>query len=153
MIKNTWACLELDSYFHSCWEQVPETWTKGSSVNSLSSCVFGHTYSLANIQWPGLSNQQTLLLTENCLQCQKWSQRSGFCTHLCRKGEKWPTKALLPRQPPRVRHVMTLPTHLPHPTCSLVQNLSLKRILRQLITCGQSYMTSALVISGLMVNL
>ena len=65
-------------------------------------------------------------------------QRSGFYTHLCRKGEKWPTKAFL--QPTKTECVMCL--CLPF---SLMQDLSLKRILCQLITCGQSYMTSVLI--------
>ena len=33
----------------------------------------GHTHSFASIQWSGSSDQQMLLLTENCLQHQKRS--------------------------------------------------------------------------------
>ena len=41
-----------------------------------------HTHSLASFQWSGLFDQQTLHLTENCLQIQKW------CPYTTR-GEEW----------------------------------------------------------------
>ena len=65
------------------------TW--GSSVNSLSGRVFGHTYFLANIQWLGLFNHWTLLLTENCLQWEKWSPyegREAFSIPICAEMER-----------------------------------------------------------------
>ena len=58
----------------------------GASTGTLSQGFFhtvcvgsqlDHTHSLASLQWSGLSNQQMLLLTENCLQYQKWSPYKG----------------------------------------------------------------------------
>ena len=51
----------------------------------------GHTYSLVSLQWSGISNQRMLLLTENCLQCQKWSPYKGrapFSVPICAKKER-----------------------------------------------------------------
>ena len=55
-------CLELtlETCFFEVWEIL---W----GVHDLD-----HSHSLATFQWSGLSNQQTLLVTENCLQYQKW---------------------------------------------------------------------------------
>ena len=121
MIEDTWVCLELDPYFHSCWEQVPETWTKGSSVNSLSGRVFGHTYSLASIQWSRLCNQWTLLLTANCLHAvPEMEPEEWFLYPFVQKRREMADQDLATKTAttctPRVHHVVTLPTHLPHPT-------------------------------------
>ena len=35
------------------------------------------THSLASLQWSGFSDQQMLLPTKNCLQCQKWCPYKG----------------------------------------------------------------------------
>ena len=69
-----------------------------------------HTHSLASLQWSWLSDQQTVLPTEKCLQFQKWSPYSQ------------------PRQLPCPWHVMNTPAHIPLPPLLLTQNLSTKWI-------------------------
>ena len=142
-------------YFHFCWELALETQAKSSSINSLGVHDFGHTQTLASFQWSGLSNQQTLLLTENCLQCQKWSTYKGtgaVSMPICAKRE-WPSQCRprpfysQPKQPPSAHCLVTMPTHLPYPA-HFASKTYLQNGLCQLITCGQSCMTSTLVISG-----
>ena len=73
-------------YFHFCLELALETWAKVSLSNSLWVYDLNHTHSLVSFQWSGLSDQQTLLLTENCLQYQKWCHYKGrgmVSTPLC----------------------------------------------------------------------
>ena len=59
----------------------------------------------------------------------KWGQRSLIYTHLCLKGEKWPSQCRprlfysQPRQLPCARPPVLKPSHLPHHTFLLVQNL------------------------------
>ena len=105
---------------HFCWELALETWTKSSSINCLGVLVLcpdpaphegeeewgvgsehetitigvhdlGHVHSLASLQWSGLSDQPTLLLTEKCLLCQKWSpykRRAMVSMFVCAKKKR-----------------------------------------------------------------
>ena len=60
-------------YLHFSYELALETSAKHSSIKSLRVHDLCHAHSLASLQWSGPSDQWTLLPTENCLQCQKWS--------------------------------------------------------------------------------
>ena len=78
-------------YFHYCCKLVPKSWTSGSSINPLKVNDLTNTHSLVSLQWPGLSNQRMLFLTENCLQCPKWSPykgRGAVSMPVCAKKEK-----------------------------------------------------------------
>ena len=104
-----------------------ETRAKGSSLNCSRVHDLNHTHSLASFQWSVLSD---LHLTENCLQCLKWSpytkaeegtKAEGF--FLIYEGELWPSKCRpkhfysYPRQPQYTQHFVTMLAHLPlsHP--------------------------------------
>ena len=66
--------LRFGLYFHFYLELhvVLETWGKASLSHSLWVHDLDHTHSLARFQWSiGLSDQQTLIVTENCLHYQK----------------------------------------------------------------------------------
>ena len=130
-----------DPYFHFCYELAVETSAKCSSIKPLKVHDLCYTHSLASLQWTGLSNQWTLLLTDNCLQCQKCmeplqKQRSLFYAHLCWKGEKWPSQCrprLFYLQSAKAAAMYTAPcaeTHPPPPIPHFVlaQNLFSKRI-------------------------
>ena len=142
----------LGSYFHFRLELALKTWAKTSWRHSLRVHDLDHTHSLASVQLSGLSNQLTLLPTENCLQYQKWcpiqGEGSGFYARLCQQGEKWSGQCWprpfysQPRQLLCARHPCWNPPTSPYPTSPYLENG-----LRQLITCGQSQMTSILVIS------
>ena len=75
-------------YFHFCCKLALDTWVMGFSMNVLGVHDFNWTHSLVSLQWSGFSDQQTLLLTENCLQYQKWSPCKGrvvVSTPVCAK--------------------------------------------------------------------
>ena len=63
-------------YFHLA----PETWVKALLTCFLWVHDLSHTHSLATFQWPELSDQRTLLLTENCLY---WSGNGAL------QGKEW----------------------------------------------------------------
>ena len=66
-----------------------ETWAQGSSINSLRVHDLGH--SLLSLEWPGLSDQRMLFLTENCRQWWKMSPYKGrevVCMPICAKKER-----------------------------------------------------------------
>ena len=128
----------FDPYFHARWELGTGTVSQGFFHTVCVGSHLDHTHSLASLQWSGLSNEQTFLLTENCLHCQKMEpregERSGFYASLCYKGEKWlslPTKAFLQS----TKIVATC-------TVSYLQNR-----LGQLITSWQSWTMEFQVIS------
>ena len=78
-----------DTYFHFCWEL--ETWARDPSMNSLRVHDLGRTHSLASLQWSGLSNQQTLLLTENAYNDRNGAPKKGrwaVSTPVCAKRER-----------------------------------------------------------------
>ena len=62
-------------YFHFCLELALETWVKASSAILSGVHDLDPTHSLVSFQW--FSDQQTLILTENSLKCQKWSPYKG----------------------------------------------------------------------------
>ena len=65
------------SYFYLCLELVLETWDKTLLTHFLGVHDLNQIQLSASFQWSGLSNQRTLLLTENCLQFQKWCPDKG----------------------------------------------------------------------------
>ena len=72
-------------------EHAVETWAKGSSIKPLAVHDLCHTHSLASLQWSGLFDRWMLLLTEGCLQCQKWSHykgRAAFYMPICVKKKR-----------------------------------------------------------------
>ena len=128
---------------------------KCSSIKSLRVHDICHVYSLASLQWSGPSDQWMLLPTQSCLQCQKMSPQRGrraLSTPVCVKKEKWPSQCRprvfcsQPRQLPCAWHRAETRQPLPF---SLAQNLVFKTDCAYwLLTCGQSCMTSTLIISG-----
>ena len=60
-----------DLYLHFCYELAMKNWAKGATINSFGIHDLGHNHLLVCLQWSGLSDQWTLLLTEKYLQCQK----------------------------------------------------------------------------------
>ena len=115
-----------EPYLYFCYELALETSAKRSSIKSLRVHDLCHAHSLASLQWSGPSDQWTLLPTENCLQCQKWSpwkrQRSHIYVRLCKKGKKWPSQCQprlfysQPSQQPCARHPCWNPPTSPYPT-------------------------------------
>ena len=120
----------------------------GASTGNLSSRFFvpfsGGSWPwphplISELQWSGLSNQQMLLLTENCLQYQKWCPKRGKEWFLCLFVlTRWeiiqpvPTRAFL--QPAKAATMCTACCDYacpppPIPSYLVVQNLSLKWIL------------------------
>ena len=107
-------------------------------INALGFHDLNCTYSLASLQWSGLSEQQSLLLTENCLWNQKWSPWKGrglVSTPVCAKKERdGPACAdqglSIASQDSRHIHGMPwmCPPTTPIPPFLLAQNLSSKQI-------------------------
>ena len=67
----------LRSIFPLLLEASTENLNQASLNHSLWHHKLNQTHSLASFQWSGLFNQQTLRLTENCLQIWKWCPYKG----------------------------------------------------------------------------
>ena len=142
----------LGSYFHFRLELALKTWAKTSWRHSLRVHDLDHTHSLVSVQLSGLSNQLTLLPTENCLQYQKWCPYKGrgvvsmpVCANKVRNGPASADQGHSTASQGSC-HVHGTPCWNP-PTSPYPTSPYLENGLRQLITCGQSQMTSILVIS------
>ena len=111
LIDTLGRCLLLSKYNCSCTLYVCK-WQQSQHI-----C---HTHSLASLQWSGLSDQWTLLPTENGLQCLKWSPykgRGAFSTLGCVKRREMahpvPTNAFL--QPVKTATMCTACHDYAHP--------------------------------------
>ena len=145
----------LGPYFHFCLELALETWSKTSLKQSL---WVHHTHS-ASFQWTLLSNQPTLLITENCLQYQNGAPTKGrgvvstlICANKVRNGPGSSDQGHHSTASQGSHHVhgtywICLPTS-PYCTFLLVRKLS-SNGLHQLIMCGQSQMTPKLMASSM----
>ena len=129
-----------EPYFHFCYELALETSAKCSSIKSLRVHDLCHAHSLASLQWSVPSDQWTLLPTENCYTARNGAPKQAeepylrpFVLQPAKAAAMYTTLRAETRPPP------------PIPPFLLAQNLS-QNGLRQLITCGQSCMTSTLVI-------
>ena len=125
-------------YLPFCYELALETSAKRSSIKSLWVHDLYHAHSLAILQWSGPSDQWTLLPTENCLQCQKWSPKKGreslstpVCVKMERNGQASDDQGFSTASQGscHVHGILRL-THPPPPIPPflLTQNLSSKRI-------------------------
>ena len=134
-----------------------EATTRNLSQRFFSHCLGGHNieqHLLAGFQWPELSDQQTLLLTEICLQCQKWSPLQG-------RGKEWflglfvltkreMTQPVLAKVTATMCTAACTFTHPPSSIPSLFASAIttyLQNGLDQLIACSQNRMKSMLIIS------
>ena len=143
--------------FHFFLELALETWANTSLTHSLWVHDPNYTHSFVSFQWSGLSNQQTLRLTESCLQIWKWYPYRGrgvvsipICANKVRNGPASTDQGhSIASQGSHDVHGMSwicLPTSS-YPTFLLAQNR-----LCQLITCIQSQTMTKGIIGRKRVN-